>query len=91
MWAFLSHAGTPISCRLFYQAESPRQEVVKTCGDCPSGVSNEWDRSVNSEKGRFIRNVSLTITRYDMLAPGDKVVVGDRNSDTLPGPANVAS
>jgi|LSQX01.1.fsa_nt_gb tRNA(Ile)-lysidine synthase len=76
MWAFLSHAGTPISCRLFYQAESPRQEVVKTCGDCPSGVSNEWDRSVNSEKGRFIRNVSLTITRYDMLAPGDKVVVG---------------
>jgi alkylation response protein AidB-like acyl-CoA dehydrogenase len=50
--------------------------VVKTCGDCPSGVSNEWDRSVNSEKGRFIRNISLTITRYDMLAPGDKVVVG---------------
>ena len=66
----------PISCRLLYQAESSRREVVKTCGDCRSGVSNEWDRSVNSEEGRFIRNVTSTITRYDMLAPGDKVVVG---------------
>jgi tRNA(Ile)-lysidine synthase len=56
--------------------ESPQQEVVKTCGNFRSGVSNEWDRSVNSEKSRFIRNVRSTIIRYGMLAPGDKVVVG---------------
>lgn len=39
-------------------------------------VFDECDLRMNAKDNRFIGNVLATIRRYDMLAPGDKVVAG---------------
>ena len=52
------------------------QEVVKTCGNYGCGFPGKRGRGVNSGKERFISNVRSTILRFNMLSPGDKVLVG---------------
>jgi len=49
---------------------------VKSFGGRRILVFDECDLRMNAKDNRFIGNVLATIRRYDMLAPGDKVVAG---------------
>ncbi len=50
--------------------------MVKTYENCGCGFRGKRGRGVNSGQDRFIGNIRSTITRFNMLTPGDKVLVG---------------